>query len=129
MAFANAGIFFVATSVVILISVFIFDLLTKYKVWQEIRKGNMAVALSTGGIVLGTANIMKNAISVNDSLLTTIMWGGIGAAALLIVYLLFELLTPKLNVSEEIGKGNNAVGLISLVFSLAFSLIIGACII
>jgi Predicted membrane protein len=128
MAFANAGIYFIVTSVVILLSVFIFDMLTKYKVWQEIQNGNMAVAFSTGGIVIGTANIMSHAITANDSLLTTIEWGGLGTVALLAVYFLFELLTPKLNVSEEIGKGNKAVGLLSLVYSIAFSFIIGACI-
>ncbi|HEX9061194.1 MAG TPA: DUF350 domain-containing protein [Clostridia bacterium] len=124
----NAGMFFLATSAVIMVATFIFDLLTKYKVWEEINKGNMSVALSTGGIILGVANIMRYAISSNDKLLNSIMWGGLGTAILLIVYFAFELLTPKLNVSEEIGKGNTAVGFISLVYSLAFSFVIGVSI-
>jgi putative membrane protein len=124
----NAGLFFVATSIVLLIAIFVFDLVTRYKVWEEINKGNTAVALSLGGIVLGVSNVMKSAIESNDKLVDTIMWGGIGTAVLLIVYFAFEILTPKLNVSEEIGKGNKAVGLISLVFSIAFSFIIGASI-
>jgi putative membrane protein len=91
-------------------------------------KGNIAVSFSTGGIVLGVGNIMRIAIASNDNITSTLAWGGIGAALLLIVYLGFELLTPKLNVSEEIGKGNKAVGFLSFVFSLAFSFIIGASI-
>lgn len=124
----NAGVYFVITSVVVLLAIFVFDLCTRYKVWAEINNGNMAVAFATGGIALGVANIMKCAIASNEDILDTVIWGGIGTAALIIVYLAFELLTPKLNVTEEIGKGNKAVGFISFVFSIAFSLIIGTCI-
>lgn len=126
--FLSAGVFFLVTSVVIIVAMFIFDLITKYKIWPEINNGNLAVALSTGGIVLGVANIMHFAIRANDDLIKTVMWGGLGTLTLLVVYWGFELLTPKLNVSDEIGKGNKAVGLISFVFSLGFSLIIGASI-
>lgn len=125
----NAGLFFAAAAVVVVIAVFIFDLVVKYKLWEEIAKGNMAVALSTAGIVFGEANIMHFAISSNDSILDTLKWGGIGAVALLLVYFAFELLTPKLNVTEEIAKGNKAVGFISLTFSVALSFVIGASII
>ncbi len=125
---SDAGLFFLVTSAVMLVAIFIFDLVTKYKVWEEITKGNLAVAFSLGGIVLGVANIMRFAISSNDKLLETIAWGGLGTLALLIIYFAFELLTPKLNVSEEIAKGNKAVGFTSFIFSLAFSFIIGASI-
>lgn len=124
--FANAGLFLVVASLVVMAAIFVFDLLTRYKIWSEIANGNMAVAFSTGGITFGTANIMHFAITSNDNLLTTVLWGGVGAAALLIVYFAFELLTPKLKVSEEIGKGNKAVGFLSFIFSLAFSFLIGA---
>lgn len=127
-AYINAGTFFLATSVVVLIAILIFDLIVRYKVWDEIQKGNMAVAMSTGGIVAGVANIMHFAITSNDSIYNTAIWGGIGTLLLLLVYFAFELLTPKLNVSEEIGKGNRAVGFISMIFSISFSFIIGASI-
>jgi putative membrane protein len=126
--YINAGAFFLATSVVVLIAILIFDIIASYKIWEEIRKGNMAVAMSTGGIVAGVSNIMHFAITSNDSILKTALWGGIGTAALLIVYFVFELLTPKLKVNEEIGKGNRAVGFISMIFSISFSFIIGASI-
>jgi putative membrane protein len=61
-------------------------------------------------------------------MLQAAIWGGAGTILLLVVYLGFELLTPKLNVSDEIGKGNVAVGLISCFFSIAFSLVIAASI-
>jgi len=124
----SALIFFASTSVVVFLSICIFDLITKYKVWEEIAKGNIAVSFSTGGIVLGVGNIMRFAVASNDTIFATLAWGGIGAFLLLLVYLGFELLTPKLNVSEEIANGNKAVGFIAFIFSLAFSFIIGASI-
>ena len=126
--FLSAGAFFGSTSLVVIIGILLFDMTTKYKLWEEINNGNLAVAFSTSGIVLGVANIMRFAIASNDSILTTLLWGGIGTVALLVVYHAFELLTPKLKVSEEIGKGNKAVGFIAFIFSIAFSYIIGASI-
>ncbi len=113
---------------VILFSTFVFDRITAYKIWEEIHRGNVAVALSTGGNILGVANIMYFAIRANDDLIQTLTWGGLGSIALLVVYIAFEVVTPKLAVSEEIGKGNIAVGLLSFCYSLAFSLVIGASI-
>ena len=110
------------------VATLLFNLVTKYQIWDEIRQGNVAVALSTGGIILGVANIMHFAIRSNDSLVTTLLWGGFGTLLLLAVYAAFELFTPVLPVSEEIGKGNKAVGLISFFYSLAFSFVIGASI-
>ena len=126
--YLNAGLYFVTTTVIVLVAIFLFDLITKYKIWPEITKGNAAVALSTGGIVAGVAVIMHGAMGANQSLLQTIIWGGAGTVLLLLVYLGFELLTPKLNVSDEIGKGNVAVGLLSCFFSIAFSIVISASI-
>lgn len=126
--FTNSGLFFIASAVIIIISVSIFNIITKCKIWNEINNGNFAVAMSTGGVIIGVANIMRAAISANDTLLQMIIWGGVGTIVLLAVFLLFELFTPKLNVAEEIGKGNKAVGFISLSYSIAFSMIISASI-
>ena len=127
-AYVSVIIFFIAVSAVIQLATLLFNLVTKYQIWDEIRQGNVAVALSTGGIILGVANIMHFAIRSNDSLVTTLLWGGFGTLLLLAVYVAFELFTPVLPVSEEIGKGNKAVGLLSFFYSLAFSFVIGASI-
>ena len=127
-AYVSVIVFFIAVSAVMQVATLLFNLVTKYQIWDEIRQGNVAVALSTGGIILGVANIMHFAIRSNDSLVTTLLWGGFGTLLLLAVYAAFELFTPVLPVSEEIGKGNKAVGLISFFYSLAFSFVIGASI-
>jgi putative membrane protein len=104
----------------------IFELVTKYKNWEEIKKGNLAVALATGGKILGIANIFRYSIQQNDSVLTTIGWGFFGFFLLLIGYFIYEFLTPKFRIDEEIEKDNRAVGFISLVISVGLSYVIGA---
>jgi len=44
----SAGYFSVVI-LCLLVSMVIFEIVTKYKNWEEIRKGNVAVALATGG--------------------------------------------------------------------------------
>lgn len=104
----------------------VFELVTKYKNWEEIKKGNLAVAMATGGKIFGIANIFRHSIMHNDTLLTMISWGVYGFILLLVAYFIFEFLTPKFNVDEEIEKNNKAVGLISMIISIGLSFIIGA---
>jgi putative membrane protein len=107
----------------------IFELVTKYKNWSEIKKGNVAVAMATGGKLFGIVNIFRYSIEHNDSFLTMIGWGIYGFILLLIGYFIFEFMTPTFKIDEEIEKDNRAVGLISMIISIALSYVIGAGII
>ena len=107
----------------------IFELVTKYKNWSEIKKGNVAVAMATGGKIFGIVNIFRYSIEHNDSFLTMIGWGIYGFILLLIGYFIFEFMTPTFKIDEEIEKDNRAVGLISMIISIALSYVIGAGII
>jgi len=104
----------------------IFELVTKYKNWQEIKNGNMAVAMATGGKIFGIANIFHYSIQQNDSFLTMISWGIFGFCLLLIGYFIFEFMTPNFRIDDEIEKDNRAVGFISMVISIGLSFVIGA---
>lgn len=107
----------------------IFELVTKYKNWSEIKKGNVAVAMATGGKLFGIVNIFRYSIEHNDSFLTMIGWGIYGFILLLIGYFIFEFMTPTFKIDEEIEKDNRAVGIISMIISIALSYVIGAGII
>ncbi len=74
----------------------IFELVTKYKNMEEIKNGNFAVAMATGGKILGIANIFRYSISDHDSLLTMIGWGAAGFVLLLFAYFIFEFFNTKL---------------------------------
>jgi len=110
----------------IIVFLAIFELVTKYKNWVEIRNGNLAVAMATGGKIFGMANIFRYSINHNDSLFTMIGWGVFGFALLLVGYFIFEFLTPTFNIDEEIQRDNRAVGFIAMVISIGLSFVIGA---
>jgi putative membrane protein len=103
----------------------VFELVTKYKNWEEIKKGNLAVAMATGGKIFGIANIFRYSIGRHDSLFTMIGWGVYGFVLLLIAYFIYEFLTPQFNIDAEIEKDNRAVGFISMVISVGLSFVIG----
>ena len=104
----------------------VFEVVTRYKNWEEIKKGNLAVAMATGGKILGLANIFRASISENNSLLEMVGWGVYGFVLLLAGYFIFEFLTPKFKIDEEIQNDNRAVGLMSLIISIGLSFVIGA---
>ena len=103
----------------------VFELLTKYRNWNEIKNGNLAVAMATGGKIFGIANIFRFSIRTGEPLLTTITQGAFGFLLLLVGYFIFEFLTPSFNIDDEIAKGNQAVGLIAMIISIGLSYVIG----
>lgn len=106
----------------------VFELVTRYKNWDEIKKGNISVAMATGGKIFGIANIFRHTISHDDSIITMISWGVFGFFLLLVGYFIFEFLTPKFKIDTEIQNDNRAVGFISMVISIGLSYVIGASI-
>jgi putative membrane protein len=104
----------------------VFELVTAYKNWEEIQNGNLAVAMATGGKILGIANVFQHSISQHNSLLQMIGWGVYGFVMLLISYFIFEFLTPRFKIDQEIENDNRAVGFISFVISVGLSFVVAA---
>ncbi|GAA0131812.1 MULTISPECIES: DUF350 domain-containing protein [Bacillus] len=104
----------------------VFELVTSYKNWVEIQQGNLAVAMATGGKILGIANVFQHSIAQHNSLLQMIGWGVYGFIMLLISYFIFEFLTPRFKIDKEIEKDNRAVGFISFVISVGLSFVVAA---
>ncbi|NRD76055.1 DUF350 domain-containing protein [Bacillus sp. BRMEA1] len=104
----------------------IFEAVTRYRNWEEIKKGNLAVAMATGGKIFGVANIFRAAIEQHNALLTMVGWGVYGFILLLAGYFIYEFLTPTFKIDEEIQKDNRAVGFISMIISIGLSYVIGA---
>ncbi|MTH52912.1 DUF350 domain-containing protein [Bacillus mangrovi] len=104
----------------------IFELVTRYKNWDEIQRGNLAVAMTTGGKIFGIANIFRFSIEQHNSLFEMIGWGCYGFFLMLLGYFIYEFLTPKFKIDEEIEKDNRAVGFISMVISVGLSYVIGS---
>lgn len=127
--FIRTSAYYSVSVLALILFLAIFELVTKYKNWQEIKRGNVAVALATGGKIFGVANIFRHSIEYSDSLLMMLSWGVLGFCLLLISYFVFEFLTPSFKVDEEIARDNRAVGLVSMIISIGLSYVIGASII
>jgi len=104
----------------------VFEFVTRYDDWKEIRNGNVAVAMATGGKIFGICNIFRFAILNNDSILDSLIWASFGFVLLLVAYFIFEFLTPTIKIDAEIQKDNRAVGLLSMIISIAISYVVGA---
>ncbi|AIQ51662.1 DUF350 domain-containing protein [Paenibacillus sp. FSL R7-0331] len=105
-----------------------FEMVTKYKCWEEIRKGNLAVAMATGGKIFGICNILRFSIQAGASIYETMKWSLVGFLLLLLAYFLFEFLTPVFSIDDEIAADNRAVGFTALLISVSLSYVIGAAI-
>lgn len=120
--------YFSVTVLCLVVAMVIFEVITKYKNWEEIKKGNLSVAMATGGKIFGVTNIFRYSIEQHNSLPEMIGWGVFGFGLLIFAYVLFEFLTPKFKVDEEIERDNRSVGFISLTISVGLSFVIGASI-
>lgn len=118
--------FFSIAVLALIVFLVIFELVTKYKDWDEIKKGNLSVAMATGGKIFGICNLFRFAILNNDSVLHSLIWAGYGFLLLLAAYFIFEFLTPYFKIDEQIQKDNRAVGFLSMVISVSLSYVIGA---
>ncbi|AIQ46054.1 membrane protein [Paenibacillus sp. FSL R7-0273] len=105
-----------------------FEMVTKYNCWDEIRKGNLSVAMATGGKIFGICNILRFSIQSGDSIYETMKWSLVGFLLLLLAYFLFEFMTPVFSIDDEIAADNRAVGFTALLISVSLSYVIGAAI-
>jgi len=106
-----------------LLGMVVFNWMTPYRDMEELKKGNVAVALALGGKFLGTAIILGVSAFTNTSILHMVLWFAVGYVCLVVSYWIFELVTPGFKISDQLKQGNVAVGtLLCLVFiGMAFA--------
>lgn len=103
----------------------IFSLLTKFKDNQEIARGNEAAGMYMGSKMLGLCIIVAMVSFSSHSWISMLIWSAVGIAALCIVYIVFDLVTPKTKLGDEIAKGNMAVAQLLRGIVIGVSLVIG----
>ncbi|KUO78455.1 MAG: hypothetical protein APF81_09835 [Desulfosporosinus sp. BRH_c37] len=122
-----------------LLAVMLFTCTTPYKEFQIMAFGDdlenprkvaaaKAVAFDLGGKVLGLAFVLASAIYHSVDLLDMTVWTLTGTVSLIIVYWLFEFLTPTIKVHHEIPNGNVAVGILSFCLSIATGVLMASLI-
>ncbi|MCR2803503.1 DUF350 domain-containing protein [Paenibacillus soyae] len=112
-----------------LIGMFVFSLMTPFKDMEELKKGNVAVGIALGGKFISTALILGVAAYTNSSIWFMALWFAVGYVCLIAAYWLFELLTPRFRIADELVKGNVAVGIMLFAVYLGFSFAISSLII
>lgn len=123
---------------ILALGTYLFMLTTPYKENELITAGAdladrqkvlaaQATAWDIGGKILGQSLVLASAIFHSVSPVDLIIWGLIGAIFQVVVFYLFELITP-FTVIREIPKGNVAVGIFSAFVSVATGLILAALI-
>lgn len=120
-------------------AVFLFTLTTPYREFKIMFDGDVledplkvasakAVALDLGGKILGIALLLASAIYHAVSLWDLVVWALTGTIFLIVVYYLFELLTPGISIRKEIPNGNVGVAIFSFCLSLATGVLMAALI-
>lgn len=110
MIVVNMAVSFIVVVVLQLLGMVFFSLMTSFDDMEQLKKGNAAVALAMGGQFLATAIILGTSAYSNSSIWFVALWFAVGYVCLFLTYWIFELVTPKLKVSEQLLKGNVAVG-------------------
>lgn len=118
--------------------IYFFMLTTPYKEYALLKNGGdgvdvqraacaQAAAYDMGGKILGLGVILASAVFHALSLGDVLTWGVIGMVFQVLIYYLYELITP-FKVTAEIPKGNVSVGILSAFISLATGLVMAALI-
>ncbi|MGG1519673.1 DUF350 domain-containing protein [Paenibacillus oryzisoli] len=91
---------------------FVFSLMTPFRDMEEINKGNVAVGITMGGKFIATAIILGIAAYTNSSIAHMSLWFAVGYVCLIASYWVFDWVTPKFKLSDQLKEGNVAVGIL-----------------
>lgn len=119
------------------LGIYLFMLTTPYKEERLIAAGDeddrrqanaaQATAYDLGGKILGLSLVLASAVYHAVNYVDLIIWGLIGIIFQIVVFYLFELITP-FTVTKEIPQGNIAVGIFSAFISVSAGLLLAALI-
>ncbi|HWR42080.1 DUF350 domain-containing protein [Sporomusa sp.] len=115
-----------------------FMAITPYKEFQLIGDGDeindprkfasaQAAAYTLGGKVLGLSLVLASAVFHSVNIIDLTIWGCIGIGAQVILFYLYELVTP-FKVTNEIPKGNVSVGILSAFLSISIGFLLASLI-
>ncbi|MNM86755.1 hypothetical protein D3C81_989170 [compost metagenome] len=121
----DIGIGILILFVILLAGYGIFSLMTKFKDNEEIARGNEAAGMYMGSKMLGLCIIVAMVSFSSHSWISMVTWSAVGIVALCIVYVVFDLVTPKTKLGDEIAKGNMAVAQLLRGIVIGVSLVIG----
>lgn len=130
--------YLIVTIPILAIGIFVFTLTTPYKEFDLIKNGSQAddpkkmaaakaAAHDLGGKIIGLAIVLASAVYHSVSLWDLVIWGIVGMVFQVLVFYLFEWITP-FKVVSEIPNGNVSVGIFASRLSIAAGLLMAALI-
>lgn len=120
------------------IGIFLFIRLTPFKEAQLIGEGDeidsprkvaaaQAAAYTLGGKILGLSLVLASAIFHSVNWLDLALWGCIGIGLQIMLFYIYELITP-FKIGQEIPNGNISVGILSAFLSTSIGLLLASLI-
>lgn len=123
---------------ILAVGIFVFTITTPYKEFDLIKQGAQtedpkkmaaakAAAHDLGGKIIGLAIVLASAVYHSVNLWDLVIWGIVGMVFQVIIFYLFEWVTP-FKVVSEIPNGNVSVGIFASRLSIAAGLLMAALI-
>ena len=115
-------IYFVTAIVLLAIFMFIYEKVTPYNEFAEIRKNNVAAAITFGGAILGFTLPLAAAIFYTHDIFEMGKWAAITGLVQLVVFMLLRRFVP------DIRAGHVAPAILLFAMSLAIGILNAICI-
>ena len=112
------------TVVFLLLGAALYVLLTPHREIALIREGNVAAAMSLGGVLLGLAIPLAISLTASTSLVEIVIWGASTVAVQLLVFRIVDLLLHGL--PQRIQEGEMASVTLLVAAKLATAIILAA---
>lgn len=123
-ALASLVVAFVVGSLILIA----YNVLTPtFNLWKEVEKGNLAVAMSLGGQMIGAGLVLLSAI-LHKHIFEVVLWSLIGGVLQISGFLIFDLVLRGLAVGRELGQDNRAVGFVAMSVGITIGLVVAGCI-
>ncbi|MBS6194440.1 MAG: DUF350 domain-containing protein [Clostridiales bacterium] len=126
MEIVNVAVYSVLGILLMMLGNFLIDLIVPCHFPTEIKKGNQAVGWLSAGSFIGIGVILRTAImspavqEAEETLLSGVIdsavYFALGVLFFMVGYVVISLLNKRYNLNEEIGKGNQAAGI--MVFGI-----------
>ncbi len=115
---------------VVIVIIYDFVFFRKFDLQEAITKGNVSASIFFGLMALGVGLVVfavlmsPSAKTVVEDVVQTILWSlGTTFIATIVFYVCDKILLPKVNLEEEIRRGNVAAGVFSGLIYILVSLI------
>lgn len=119
-------LYLAVSTVIFAAAIYLYTLVTPYDEFEQVRSGNVAVAVSLAGAMLGFSLPLANLIAHSSSIAQVLTWSVFTLGAQLLTYFFTDKLLLK-KLRARIERGEVASGVFLAAISVTIGLINAAC--